>query len=1037
MRCDGRTIKTVSKSHGSSKQSGGFAMIPLKLSFQAFGPYVKKQEIDFDKFENSGVFLIHGITGSGKTTILDAMTYALYGKSSGGQRGDITAMRCQLCKEEIPTEVEFIFKVKEKTYKFTRNLNIRTKRNGTKEYTSVQNAMFLDKDGVFVPFFENPKIKDVEQKSCEIIGLNHEQFIQVIMLPQGKFEKLLIAKSEEKEEILVTLFNAEKWQEAAEWICNEARNISRDVTVKRENINMILKSENAGTVEDLDNQISELNRNIEITSVEKKDASELLTAEKTKLEIHTDLFNLFEEKTRTENELKTIKEQENNIAILSAKLEKGRKSQSIEQKYLSAMNLHVQFNEARQRLEAEKKNNAECILLRENIQKSLLELKKRESEIEKLKEHKVIAEGLIHVYSQISSARISSENESKKYDRLKSEETLIQEQLASAKDKLKKYSDKKDFIFNNYTMRLPELRERAEKFTLLDKKTIELNITGLEIKKTENAVNMLKRDLEKNKKSFDSKMKMYEETYSRYIEQTAYIISEKLEDGKPCPVCGSLHHPEKASKSSEDVDSELIKDMRTALDKLSEEAAELNNIIARQEANKSSKSEKYQNLENEIAELSKSLEVFIKEDTLSELKTAETEAEKLNDYVSAVASVSSEITILENHISELGNLLSSQSKLKEEASANYNSLSLRKIDGIHDENSLMNKINLLKNEIKMYADELAALTDKSLFADKALSSSNASLLFLKEDFEIKTKDYNSAKDEYLELLKINGFTDTQEFKSFLTDQDTLDEWDKKIQDYIIEKKSVAKNLERLEKLTANKSRPDIENMKNKVSELENKITQLEKQSALLNERKNRLENLIKRVSAEQKLLQELIRKYDSYYSFGTTLRGDKGISLRRYVLGVMLTSVTVEANRLLKNVHGGRYQLCRTLEVSGRTRKAGLELEVFDGYSGEKRGVAGLSGGEKFLVSLALSLGLSAVVQAQSGGIKIDTMFIDEGFGSLDSSSIGDAMNILGSVKGSKRLVGIISHVQLLKETIESSITVQKDRNGSTLLINN
>ncbi|MEL7605837.1 MAG: SbcC/MukB-like Walker B domain-containing protein [Sedimentibacter saalensis] len=1012
-------------------------MIPLKLSFQAFGPYVKKQEIDFDKFENSGVFLIHGITGSGKTTILDAMTYALYGKSSGGQRGDITAMRCQLCKEEIPTEVEFIFKVNEKTYKFTRSLNIRTKRNGTKEYALTQNAMFLDKSGVFIPFFENPKIKDIEQKSCEIIGLNHEQFIQVIMLPQGKFEKLLVAKSEEKEEILVTLFNAEKWQEAADWICNEARNISRDVTVKRENINMILKSENAGTIEDLDNHISELNKNIELTSDEKKEAAQLLAAEKTKLEINTDLFNLFEEKTRTENELKTIREQENKISILSTKLDKGRKSQSIEQKYSNAMNLYSQFNEVRQRLETEKKTNADCVLAKENLQKSLDELKKRESEIEKLKENKIIAEGLIQVYRQISSARIISENESKKYELLKAEDTLNQEQLALTKDKLKKYSDKKDFIFNNYTMKLPELRERTEKFILLDKKTLELNITGLEIKKAENAINMLNKDLEKNKKTVAAKMKIYEETYSRYIEQTAYIISEKLEDGKPCPVCGSIHHPQKPSKSTEDVDSKLIKDMRTSLDKLSEEAAELNNIIARQEANKFSKSEKYQSLENEIAEIGKSLDGYIKEDTLSELKTAETEAGKLNDLLAAITAISSEIAKLETKISELGNQLSFQSKLKEETYANYNSLSIRKIAGIDDENALMNKINNLKNEITRYTDELSALTDKSLLADKKLSSSNASLLFLKEDLEIRTKDYNKAKEEYLDLLKQNGFADTQEFKFFLTDQDTLDEWDKKIQDYIIEKKSVAKNLERLEKLTANKSKPQIENMKNIVSELEAKITQLEKQSALLNERKNRLETLVKRVCEEQRLLKELIRKYDSYYSFGTTLRGDKGISLRRYVLGVMLTSVTVEANRLLKNVHGGRYQLCRTLEGSGRTRKAGLELEVFDGYSGEKRGVAGLSGGEKFLVSLALSLGLSSVVQAQSGGIKIDTMFIDEGFGSLDSSSIADAMNILGSVKGSKRLVGIISHVQLLKETIESSITVQKDRNGSTLLINN
>lgn len=1012
-------------------------MIPLKLSFQAFGPYVRKQEIDFDKFENSGVFLIHGITGSGKTTILDAMTYALYGKSSGGQRGDITAMRCQLCREEIPTEVEFIFKVREKTYKFTRSLNIRTKRNGSKEYTSAQNAMFLNKDEVFVPFFENPKIKDVEQKACEIIGLNHEQFIQVIMLPQGKFEKLLVAKSEEKEEILVTLFNAEKWQEAAEWICNEARNINRDAAVKKENINMLLKSENAVTVEDLHNQTAELKKNIEITSSEKKDISELLSSEKAKLEINTDLFNLFEEKTRTENELRTIKEQENSISILSANLDKGKKAQTIEQRYLNAMNLHGQFNEARQRLEAEKKNNDECILSMENVQKSLLELKKREGEIENLKENKIMAEGLIHVYSQISTARISSENESMKYDRLKSEEKSNQEQLASARDKLKKFADKKDFIFKNYTVKLPELRERSEKFILLDKKTMELNITGLEIKKTENAINMLHRDLEKNKRVYAGKIKTYEETYNRYIEQTAYIISEKLEEGKPCPVCGSIHHPKKASRSADNIDSAFIKEMRASIDKLSEESSELNSIIARQEANKLSKAEKYQSLENEIEELSLTLKGSVKEDTMAELKTAEAEAGKLNSLMDAMSALSAEITKFETKGSELSNQLSSQSKLKEESAANYNSLSLRKIDGIEDEKSLMNMINSFKDKIKKYSDELSSLTEKSLLAEKALSSSSASLLFLKEDFERKNKDYNTAKDEYLELLKLNGFADTKEFKSFLADQETLDEWDKKIQDYIIEKKSVAKNLERLKKLTADKTRPDIEIMKIMVSELENKITQLEKQSALLNERKNRLEALIKRVSAEQKLFNELLGKYDSYYSFGTTLRGDKGISLRRYVLGVMLTSVTVEANRLLKNVHGGRYQLCRTLEGSGRTRKAGLELEVFDGYSGEKRSVAGLSGGEKFLVSLALSLGLSAVVQAQSGGIKIDTMFIDEGFGSLDSSSIGDAMNILESVKGSKRLVGIISHVQLLKETIESSITVQKDRNGSTLLINN
>lgn len=1012
-------------------------MIPIKLSFQAFGPYVKNQVIEFDKFENSGVFLIHGITGSGKTTILDAITYALYGKSSGGNRGDITAMRCQMAKEEIPTNVEFVFKVSEKTYKFTRNIVIRTKRNGSKDYNVTQNAMFLNNDGIFVPFFENPKIKDVEQKSCEIIGLNHEQFIQVIMLPQGKFEKLLVAKSDEKEEILVTLFNAEKWQEAAEWICNEAKNISRDVALKRENINVMLKSENAETKEHLEMQVLNLQESLENINKEKNEASELLKREKEKLELQNDIFNLFEEKIRTEKELGKIKEQEEKMNILSIKLEKGRKALNVEQKYANVINVQKQYKESKEKLEKEQKNNASCVADKEKTEKALEELKKREYYIEKTKENKIKAEGLTEVYRQITSSKSEADKQIKIYDDLNTKEINLQNLCTASKEKLQKYSQKKDSIFNNYSLKLPELREKAEKFSVLDKKTTEAQIMQLEINKTINALQVLNKDLEKNKNSLAKQKSKYDSLYKTYIEQTAYLISEELEEGKECPVCGSIHHPKKAVPTESIIDSSQINDLRFVIDKLNDESAELNNIIARQDAAKSSKTEKLNELQNEIKELWKNLENCSKENIYESLKTAESENSKLKELINAITKLTDETSKLESELASISSKLSEASKIKEEYQAKYNSLSDRKIDGIESENDLKNKINAFKAEISKYSDELSALTEKSSSADKALSSSNASLSLLKEHSENKCLEYNEAKTEYLEVLRMNNFADTMEFKSYLVDQDMLDGWDKQIQNYIIERGSVAKNLQKLKTLTENKTKPNLDTIKNTVSSLEKNITEHEKQTALFKDKKNRLETLIEKVSKQQKILQELIRKYDAYYSFGITLRGDKGISLRRYVLGVMLTSVTVEANRLLKNVHDGRYQLCRTLEGSGRSRKAGLELEVFDGYSGEKRGVSGLSGGEKFLVSLALSLGLSAVVQAQSGGIKIDTMFIDEGFGSLDSSSIGDALSILSSVKGSKRLVGIISHVQLLKETIEASITVQKDRNGSALLINN
>ncbi len=1011
-------------------------MIPIKLTFQAFGPYVNQQEVDFNKFADSGVFLIHGITGSGKTTILDAMSYALYGKSSSGQRGDITAMRCQLANENMATEVEFAFRISEKIYKFTRSITVRTKRNGSKDYSITQNAMFLNKENVFVPFFENPKIKDVEQKACELIGLNHEQFIQVIMLPQGKFEKLLMAKSDEKEEILVTLFNAEKWQEAAEWICEQAKGIARDITVKRENINILLKSEHAENIENLQEQTAELKLSVENILNEKQKRTGLLSSEKDKYQLQKDIYNLFEEKDRIEKELIKIKEQEEYISTVSIKLERGKKALNVSQKYSNVMNMYKLLQEANSKLEREEKNNLLCIADKEKIEQDLECLKKNEKPVENARENKIRAEALIEVYKEITTAKKEAENENIILEKLIKENISKQEHYKKSKDILQNYAEQKDFIFNNYSMKLPELRNKAEKFMTLDKKNAEFQKIKLEIDKINISLDTLNNSLEKNRQYSEAKKSEYDNAYNQYIEEAAFLISEDLKEGQECPVCGSISHPQKACRKDSLSDAAAVKSLGLELDKLKEEENKIVNLIARHDASKASGTEKLQNLLEEIDKFNTSLCDCTKEETISDLKKAENEAGKLNDIISAETKLSAEINKLDKELSELSMNITEQSRLKEEKAARFNSLLTRKIEGIESYSDLMNKINAFNSEIEKYTNELSVLTDKRNSSEKMLSSSAAKLKFLKEDVENKNAEYENGKIEYYELLKENNFQDTSEFKLYLAEQHQLDQWDKQIQNYVIEKGSVSKSLERLVSLTSDKVKPDIEEIKNSIEKSEKIIMEFEKQLALNTDRIERLEKITKKTEKEQKTLQELIRKYDMYSSFGTTLRGDRGISLRRYVLGVMLTAVAAEANSLLKNVHDGRYQLCRTLEGSGRTRKAGLELEVFDAYSGEKRGVAGLSGGEKFLVSLALSLGLSAVVQAQSGGIRIDTMFIDEGFGSLDSSSIRDALNILGSVKGSKRLVGIISHVQMLKETIESSISVEKDRNGSTLSVN-
>lgn len=1020
-------------------------MIPIKLTFQAFGPYVEKQEILFNKFSNAGVFLIHGHTGSGKTAILDAISYALYGKSSGGQRGDISAMRCQMADVENATYVEYEFKVRDKIYKFTRTIKIRKKRTGAIEYLITHNAMYLNSEEIFVPFFENPKIKDIEEKACEIIGLNHEQFIQVIILPQGKFEKLLIAKSEEKEEILVTLFNAEKWQEAAEWICNKAKTINREILITKENVTRMLKNENAENIENLTEQRFELINNIEIVNKERSETGIKLSAEKSILELQQEISNQFDERDKTKIELDKITEKETEIKTLMHKVEKGKKALSVSQKYELVDSLYKQLLKTKEDLAREEIVYKNCIINKENIEKSLKELKEKEEYIEGLKIKKIKDEGLREVYMQISQSKIDADRENEKYNFIKSEFNKKQLIYSSSKEELKIYSEKIDYIFNNYSLKLPELKEKTEKLSTIVKKQSEINTTKTELNKIDNALIKLNRELLDNNKILEKQKEEYENKYHEYLDQAAYIMGEVLMEGQECPVCGSIHHPSKATKATKNIDASLVKDLSSALDTLKNKISEIENNILKYETHKTMRTEKISNLTEEINIIMESTNVtnceMLDDTAYNLIKTilekAEEENKKIDKLKIEEKKLKTQVNTLEKMITELNIELVEQSQKKEETTAKFNSLSNRKIKEINDETGLNNEIKTISVEIEKYNNKINELNKENTKADKDQSSSKTSLEYLTNDKEKKINEFESMKIEYTELLKINEFADTKEFKLYLTDSKLIEQWESTIQKYIIEKESVKKNIINLEKKLENKIRPNIEELKTNVLVLEKKKSDCDKQIVLYNSKIENLTKVIKNVNQEQSKLMKLMKKYDDYYNFGTTLRGDKGVSLRRYVLGVMLSSVTVEANNLLKKVHDGRYQLCRTSEGSGRTRKSGLELEVFDAYSGEKRGVAGLSGGEKFLVSLSLSLGLSAVVQAQSGGIRIDTMFIDEGFGSLDSSSISDAMNILSSVKGSKRLVGIISHVQMLKETIETSIEVKKDRNGSKIVINN
>ncbi|MEA4854441.1 MAG: SMC family ATPase [Christensenella sp.] len=811
-------------------------MMPEKLIFEAFGPYVTKQEIDFAAFRDAGLFLIHGKTGSGKTTVLDAMTYALFGESSGGARGDITAMRSDFAEESRDTSVSFSFRVKGKCYLFERSVRIRRKRNGQQEPQVAQNAFYMDETGEYVPFFENPGIKNVRQKAEEILGLTYDQFRQVILLPQGQFEQLLVADSATKEEILVTLFNAGQWEQVTDWLCDQANRMKREKEEKEQKIEGLLAQFSCASPEELE------------TLAVKNDGA---------------LLKMLASQQKVEAELRQALS-----ALVNAQ---------------AVLSLIEEWEKERQAQTALQKEARDIEALRTKLERA------------------AAAKEILPLRTQAASLY-----------------TRKEEQKKAVEDTFKKLKTAEK-----------ELKHHASAFWSI-------------AQKIEEEASVLGRRLLQTKQKHEEAQKTYQKAFDAYMSDSAFALSETLREGHPCPVCGSTSHPRRPAYSKAGITAQ------------------------------------------QVGKLEKDIKLLEKE--ISELEKEE---------------------ILLGH-------------LREECAEYREKYRAEAPEG-------------------MKAADPARMKEYASAAERAYSeiqTQQASHRLLLTELKKTETEFENAMEFFREACRKAGFENDVQFKASCLGETEIEQIRAKTEDHQIRLKMNEAALDGLQKKLEGIEKPDINSLRTQAAEKETEKKEIDGRAADLRIRKEMIGKTLESLKKEREQLKKQTDEYVRLDVFARLLRGDKGVGLKRYILGVMLTAITQQANLLLKKVHDGRYQLFRTVEGRGRARKVGLDLEVFDSFSGEKRSVASLSGGEKFLVALALSMGLSAVVQAQSGGVRIDAMFIDEGFGSLDPSSIEDALAILATIRGGSRLVGIISHVQLLKENIDAAIEVRKNRTGSEIVLN-
>ena len=895
-------------------------MKPINLKISAFGPYKDEVNIDFTKLGENGIFLITGDTGAGKTSIFDAISFAIFGEVSGSNR-PIQTLRSDFADINIDTYVELEFVHKNRKYKILRNPSYEKPKKKGEGFTKKSADASLEYDDVVVS-----GIKNVDIKIEEILGINAKQFKQISMLAQGEFLKILFAESKERTEIFRKIFDTNIYNSIARKLKEKLK--TNEDKLKELKNSFITNTANILWEEEkninLDNKINE----IDIDNVLKELEQEL---EENKEEN----TNIEEEITKQEKEIKVIEENISKQEELNLKIE-----------------------------------NYKQLITKQN------EYKKQEEEIEKLK-NKIAQNQKIREIIKPKADKVNNEKEIIK--KLEKDLDTIKRniQIGNAKEK---EHEKKVEIVNKIGEKYKEYNNYLEiKKELLEKANIIKNIENLEITKN----NYLKEyeQLEKEYKIINNE---YLEKESEFFKEQVGIIAEKLEENKPCPVCGSITHPNIAKKSASVLSKEELEKIKENLE------IKQNNKLKKQE---------------ECIKVNSQINILIQEigkesDNKLELESAKNKLKK------------------EFNINKEKLISIEQTILKEYKSISNKNLDITKFEYDKFKDSIIDLINLEKNELvkskTLQEEKMNQLQESNLRLDKY------------------TKEY------FNELLKLR-FKNEEEYNKILLTNIEIENIQKNIEDFT---RNVAINntkISDLEKEAKGKSTKDLKIQKEKLMAYKNILIEKRKEYVKI---KGKLDNnmrIYKLLLENAKELKQKIKDFIIYDELSRTangtLAGKKRIEFEQYVQATYFDMVILEANKRLAKMTENRYFLIRKEEPEKISDKIGLDLEVKDNYNGKIRDVKSLSGGEAFKAALSLALGLSDVIQSYSGGIVVDTLFIDEGFGSLDTESREQAINTLSLLIDNNKLIGIISHVTELKERIDKKIIVTKTSDGSKIEI--
>lgn len=914
-------------------------MRPIRIEMSAFGPYAGKQTVEMDRLGTSGIYLITGDTGAGKTTIFDAIVFALYGTASSDRRsGDM--LRSRYAEPDTPTEVKLVFAYRNKEYEIRRNPTYqRPKLRGegmTQENASAELRLpggeILTRTG------------EVDEKIREILGMTRDQFMQIAMIAQGDFLKLLLAKTEERRKIFSSIFRTGRYARLEERLKQEARQARK-------------------TYDDLVREIG-------------------FEQERARLPEGTDRSGL-----RDEEYLQAIEKFRDEAG---KRLEEGEKKQELlrgELDVLAARILAAEEQEKRKKaLEETRQQQTKLQAAAEQRKQELEAARSREPE------------------AKAKEARLHVEKDRlQQYDRLeelKQQKTEAEKKQVSDEAARKKLEEARKVL----TQQIQDCRQKIKEKEALAGKAAALSGEKERLRSQGAEYNELKTLLEAYEEASEKwsraaaiyqaacgKEQEFGESYRRqhraFLDDQAGILAAELAENQPCPVCGSLHHPSPAVKTDDAPTRETVEqsqkrweESKTAMDEAGRKAAAL----------RGTRDSSLQHMEEKAKGLNMPTEpATLKETLMEEQKRFRSKWKEVTGALAASEAAAEAKVVLEEKLETL------QKKQEDDEEA-YRKLELESAR--------------LQEQIENLSANYSELKETLPYPDRESAGKAASLLD-REIREIREAVQSAEENEKAAAGRI------QEAEG------RMDELQKQIREG-----------ESAESMTS----AELQENQKKRKEEQLRLQAEAKEDNLIWETNSAAAGRIRKLSGER---EQAARKYSMLQNLADTangnLSGKQRIQLETYVQQQLFDRILVRANTRFRVMSGGQYDLVRRKEYQ-KNQQSGLDLDVVDHYNGTTRSVSTLSGGESFMASLSLALGLSDEIQESAGGVQLDALFVDEGFGSLDEETLDQAMKAIQTLaEDGGRIVGIISHVTELQNRIDRQLLVRKMKSGgSTATIN-